>query len=306
MIQNTKQVKPKKSKNQKSIFGVSLVLDYLELRVLSDREIESQKFLLKPNNLPRGITFIILGTVYHPPQNNNNYPVWSIFNSSIREGLVPALWKSADVLPLPKISNLQSVECDLRPWPNSLTPVLSKILEDYIFQWLCTIIMPYIDPRQFGYIKKSSSTAALIHLLHTWLAATETLKTFIRSCHVDFSRAFNTINHNILLSKLCLLYVPPTLLNWCASFLRNRQQRVKLQSVKSGWNFIHAGVPQGKKLGPLFFLVMINDLTTTVPMYKFVDDVTMSEIISLHPNDEANFMIASTSSHLQDEINAVT
>ena len=218
MIQNTKQVKPKKSKNQKSIFGVSLVLDYLELRVLSDREIESQKFLLKPNNLPRGITFIILGTVYHPPQNNNNYPVWSIFNSSIREGLVPALWKSADVLPLPKISNLQSVESDLRPWPNSLIPVLSKILEDYLFQWLCPIIMPHIDPRQFGCIKKSSSTAALIHLLHTWLAATETPKTFIRSCHVDFSRAFNTINHNILLSKLCLLYVPPTLLNWCASF----------------------------------------------------------------------------------------
>ena len=232
--------------------------------------------------------------------------MWSIFNSSIREGLVPVLWKSADVLPLPKISNLQSVECDLRPWPNSLTPVLSKILEDYIFQWLCPIIMPYIDPRQFGYIKKSSSTAALIHLLHTWLAATETPKTFIRSCRVDFSRDFNTINHNILLSKLCLLYVPPTLLNWCASFLRNRQQRVKLQSVKSGWNFIHAGVPQGTKLGPLFFLVMINDLTTTVPMYKFVDDVTMSEITSLHPNDEAKILIASTSSHLQDEINAVT
>ena len=233
--------------------------------------------------------------------------MWSIFNSSIREGLlVPVLWKSADVLPLPKISNLQSVECDLRPWPNSLTPVLSKILEDYIFQWLCPIIMPYIDPRQFGYIKKSSSTAALIHLLHTWLAATETPKTFIRSCHVDFSRDFNTINHNILLSKLCLLYVPPTLLNWCASFLRNRQQRVKLQSVKSGWNFIHAGVSQGTKLGPLFFLVMINDLTTTVPMYKFVDDVTMSEITSLHPNDEAKILIASTSSHLQDEINAVT
>jgi hypothetical protein len=232
--------------------------------------------------------------------------VCSIFNSFIREGLVPVLWKSADVLPLPKISNLQSVESDLRPWPNSLIPVLSKILEDYLFQWLCPIIMPHIDPRQFGCIKKSSSTAALIHLLHTWLAATETPKTFIRSCHVDFSRAFDTINHNILLSKLCLPYVPPTLLNWCSSFLRNRQQRVKLQSVKSGWNFIHAGVPQGTKLGPLFFLVMINDLTTTVPMYKFVDDVTMSEIISLHPNDEAKITIASTSSHLQDEINAVT
>ena len=145
-----------------------------------------------------------------------------------------------------------------------------------------------------------------IKLLHTWLAATETPKTFIRSCLVDFSKAFDTISHNILISKLRLLNVPPILLNWCASFLRNRQQRVKVQNVKSGWNLINGGVPQGTKLGPLFFLVMINDLTTTVPMYTFFDDVTMSEIISLHPNHEAKITIASTSYHLQDEINAVT
>lgn len=230
-------------------------------------------------------------------------PVCSIFNSSIRQGHVPVLWKSADVLPIPKMSNPQSIESDLRPI--SLTPVLSKLLEDNIFQWLCPIILPQIDPRQFGCIKKSSSTHALIHLLHTWLASTETPKTFIRCCLVDFSKAFDRIDHNILISKLRLLNVPPILLNWCASFLQNRQQRVKLGNVKSGWKFIHAGVPQGTKLGPLFFLVMINDLTTTVPMYKFVDDVTMSEIISLQSN-EVDSNLISTTSCLQDEINILT
>ena len=106
-------MKLQKSKNRKSIFGVSLVLDYLELRVLCNPEIESQWFLLKPNHLPRGINSIILGTVYHPPQNNNNYPVCSIFNSFIREGLVTVLWKSADVLPYLRYQILNPLQVTL-------------------------------------------------------------------------------------------------------------------------------------------------------------------------------------------------
>ena len=74
----------------------------------------------------------------------------------------------------------------------------------------------------------------------------------------DFSKAFDRIDHNILIDKLSLLNVPPVLLNWFASFLRQRQHRVKLQNCTSNWRTINAGVPQGTKLGPLFFLIMVN------------------------------------------------
>ena len=116
-------------------------------------------------------------------------------------------------------------------------------------------------------------------LIHQWLAATEIPQTLVQSCLVDFSKAFDRINHNILLCKLQTLGVPPILLNWCASFLCNRQQRVKLGTFKSSWKQINAGVLQGTKLGPLFFLVMLNDFSVVFALYKLIDDMTMFEVL---------------------------
>jgi len=119
--------------------------------------------------------------------------------------------------------------------------------------------MPNIDPYQYGCVEKSSTTHALVHLIHHWLNATEAPNTVIRSCLIDFSKAFDRIDHTILLHKLQLFDTPQVLLNWCANFLTNRKQRVCLNSFFSPWKHVHAGVPQGTKLGPLFFLVMVND-----------------------------------------------
>jgi hypothetical protein len=77
--------------------------------------------------------------------------VCCIYNSSIREGYVPTLWKNADVLPLGKIPQPKFIESDLRPI--SLTPVLSKVLEGFILNWVGPIVMPYINPYQFGNVK---------------------------------------------------------------------------------------------------------------------------------------------------------
>ena len=194
--------------------------------------------------------------------------------SSISQGHVPSLWKCANVLPLGKVPRPRSIDSDLRPI--SLTAVLSKVLEGFVFDWLAAVVMPHIDPFQFGCVKKSSTTHALVHLIHQWLAAT-----MVRSRLIDFSKAFDRIDHNILLHKLQLLNVPPILLNWCAHFLRDRQLRVKLGNSISTWKPVHAGVPQGTKLGPLFFLVMVNDLSVTLPLYKYVDDVTVFEVVPL-------------------------
>ena len=157
--------------------------------------------------------------------------------------------------------------------------------------------MPCIDSFQFGSVKKSSTTHALVHLVHYWLPALEIPNTIIRTCFIDFSKAFDLIDHNILMHKLQLLSVPPVLLNWCSSFLQNRQQQAKLRTCKSNWKKIKAGAPQGTKLGPLFFLIMVNDLSSELPLYKYVDYCSVSEVVRISKLD---------ASKLQQEIDNVT
>ena len=127
-------------------------------------------------------------------------PIAHIFNASIRQGKVPSLWKCADVLPFAKTPKPKSLQCDLMPI--SLTAVFSKLLEGFVFSWLCPIVMPHIDSHQFGGIKDSSTSHALVRLIHEWLQGAETPKAVIRSCLVDFSKAFDRIDHNILIHKL--------------------------------------------------------------------------------------------------------
>ena len=130
--------------------------------------------------------------------------------------MMKSLSKRVVELPLAKTPKPKSVESDLRPI--SLTAVLSKVLEGFVFSWLCPIVMPHIDPHQFGGIRDSSTSHALVRLIHEWLQAADTPKAVIRSCLIDFSKAFDRIDHNILIHKLGLLNVPPILLNCSVQF----------------------------------------------------------------------------------------
>jgi hypothetical protein len=90
----------------------------------------------------------------------------SIFNASVREGFVPSIWNAANITPIQKSSPPKDVDSDFRPI--SLTPIISKILESFPYKWLLDFVSKEIDPLQFGSLKGSSTSLALIYMLHKW------------------------------------------------------------------------------------------------------------------------------------------
>ena len=114
--------------------------------------------------------------------------------------------------------------------------------------------------------------------MHEWYKATDRNGTFVRVLLLDYSKAFDLINHHILVRKLLDIGLPEHLVRWIAAFLLDREQRVKIGSVTSDVGHPHVGTPQDTLSGPQDFLVQINDLVTPCPVYKYVDDSTIYEI----------------------------
>ncbi len=142
-----------------------------------------------------------------------------------------------------------------------------------------------LDDHQFGSRKGYSTVHALVELHHQWLEAVETTGSVVRVLMLDFRKAFDRVDHHILLTKLANLGLPDFLLKWMTSFLCERQQRVKIGQVTSTWRTINAGVPQGTLLGPPCFLLHINDLQTCCNMCKYVDDSSLWEVCDRSGSD---------------------
>ena len=207
-------------------------------------------------------------------------PVCIILNTSFDEQKLPPIWKHADITPIPKLKPVTDVNKHLRPI--SLTPAISKIAEEFVIEkYVAPAVLKIIDSNQYGAIPKSSSVDALISMVHQWSQATDKSGDAVRVSLFDYKKAFDLIDHNILIRKLQSLSIPRKVNSWIADFLSNRYQRVKLADAHSSWKHTPSGVPQGTKLGPWLFLLMVNDLAMNeTSTWKFVDDTTISEAVS--------------------------
>jgi len=159
--------------------------------------------------------------------------VAAIFNASVREGYVPLIWKSAEVIPAPKVNLPMSIQNDLRPI--SLLSALAKVLENIIGRWLLLFLEPHFDDNQFGSRGGRSTTHAIIALLHSLMSCLDTGGS-VHTVFVNFRKAFDLVNHNLLFDKLQNVYgIPNCLLKCFGSYLSNRHQRVRANQLTSTW-----------------------------------------------------------------------
>ena len=152
-------------------------------------------------------------------------PLTAIFNSSLREGIIPDTWKSANVIPVSKVNQPNTIEKDVRPI--SLTPIASKRLESIILNMVNGKIEENINRNQFGGMGGASTTDALVEMIQRWSEATDKLDHYVRVALLDFSKAFDLINHNILLVKLKQYDLPPHIRRWIATFLWIEPNKLK-------------------------------------------------------------------------------